>query len=244
MANKLSQEKRKQLFHLLVEGNPMRACQRMMGISINTITKFRGDTAKRIIEFKNTSIKDLVAYKIEADEIRTYVGNRAKHKEIGGTQWVYIGMDYASRFVIDFHVGRRDTYDARLFLRKLSSKLSTESSISTDCLQSYVSAINNTPETFIWGTRDLIELARARCITNLPRSITNRIESLNGNVRQGVSSLARQTRCFSKNVNGLEEHLELFFFYYNFIRKHKSIKTVPAKYIGLINEPLIIEDIL
>lgn len=71
MANYLSIEKRKRIFHLLVEGNGVRGVSRLIGCSINSIVEIQ----KRyyfIADFLNRkNLVELNCDEIEADEIRS-----------------------------------------------------------------------------------------------------------------------------------------------------------------------------
>lgn len=240
MANYLSVEKRKQIFRMLCEGNGIRSTGRITGCSVNTIKKFQVRISE-IIDFINSKyIKDLDVEEIEADEIRTFVDHKTNIK------WVYIALDRKSRMVLHFHVGKRDTNDARIFLEGLSAKLNAISKVSTDCLKSYISAVEQNPENYTPVSKtDSIELLRSKCLgRKLGRTITNRIETHNGNVRQHISRLTRRTRCFSKKTECLEQHLTLFFFYYNFIKKHQSLKTTPCESAGLINQAFTLNQLI
>lgn len=247
MSNNLPLSIKKLVYHLLVEGNGVRSISRITGASTQTIQKLQQDVSKKIITFNCSMMQDITAPIIEADEIRTYVKKKDRFADGHGTRWIYIGMDRETRLVIDFHIGKRDTEDARRFLHKISDRLSLQSEINTDGLLSYISAIGNTPEYYTWGTRDVISLTRARVLgddeESPGRAITNRIESQNGQVRQHVSRLTRKTRCISKDVDRLEEHLQLYFFYYNFVKKHKTLKTTPAVAAGLVTRKIEIEDL-
>lgn len=239
MANYLSIDKRKQIFHLLCEGNGLRAITRLVKCSTCAVSELQKRYC-HIIEFLNRKyITGLCIDEIEADELRTFI---AKKDNI---RWIYVAMDRNSRMVIHFHIGKRDTEDAKIFLVGLSHKLSSVSQVATDCLKSYVSAVERTPYGRIEAAVSSIGLLRsARAGERLGRAITNRIETHNGTIRQHISRLARRTRCFSKKEEGLRQHLTLFFFYYNFIKRHKSLKATPALVAGITDEAFWINKIL
>lgn len=240
MGNFLSIEKRKQIFHLLCEGNGVRSISRVVGCHSGTIQKFR-ERYFGIIEFiTRRKIFELEIDEIEADEIRTFVFNKTN------LRWVYIALDRKSRMVVHFHIGKRDTNDAKILLAGLSAKLHAKCQISTDCLSSYISAIKKFPNNVNPSTKyHSVELLRSKFFgEKLGRAITNRVETQNGNVRQHVSSLSRRTRCFSKSGKGLYQHLFIYFFYYNFIKVHKSIKTAPCVAAGIISNPFSFEKLL
>ena len=232
MANFLTIEKRIQIYHLLCEGNGITSISRIVGCSKQTITLLLARFSAIVDYLNKKLVRDIEIEMVEADEIRTFV--RIKEN----IRWIYIAMDRESRLVINFHVGSRDAVDAKIFLSDLSYKLNSKTPVAMDCLKSYVTAVKRTPYGRIEAATSSIGLLRAKDYKKeLPRSITNRIETHNGNVRQHVSRLTRKTRCFSKSDDKLKQHLNLFFFYYNFIKIHKAIKTTPAVSSGIADKP-------
>lgn len=223
---------------LLCEGNGMRSISRITGVSTNTICKLMIDCQSKIDKINDEVINGRAYENIEADEIRTYVSSKGRTSACGniGVQWVYIGICRDTRVVIDYHVGRRDAFDAGRFLGKIYDRLLDKTCISTDCLLSYISAINKTKDDGgDWDLQNKIDLKRSSFFgKTLGRSITNRIESHNGVVRQHCSRLIRKTRCYSKRKDMLRYHLKMFFFYYNFIKKHKTIKKSPIEQLGFV----------
>lgn len=156
MANYLSIEKRKQIFHLLCEGNGLRSITRLVGCSTCVVSELQRRYST-IIDFLNRRyIHDLKMPEIEADEIRTFVGNKKNIK------WVYIALDRESRMVLHFHIGSRDANDAEIFLSGLSDRLSEVSQVSTDCLASYVAAVQRTRTWCDRYSTESIELQSAR----------------------------------------------------------------------------------
>lgn len=239
MANYLSIEKRKQIFTLLCEGNGIRGITRIVGCSKPAVTELQKRYVS-IIDFLNRKyLKTVTAHEIEADEIRTFIHTKNNIK------WIYIALDRKSRVVLHFHIGKRDAADARVFLSGLSDKLSEKSQVSTDCLKSYITAVSKTPFGYHPEDTAWIDLQRARYLGHqLGRAITNRVETHNGVVRQHVSRISRRTRCFSKKQEGLRQHLILFFFYYNFIKRHQSLKETPALEMGIIETPFTIDNLI
>ena len=67
--NKLSIEKRAQIIGMLVEGNSMRAITRMVGCSINTVTKLLIDVGTACAEYQDKTLRDLPCKRIQCDEI-------------------------------------------------------------------------------------------------------------------------------------------------------------------------------
>lgn len=235
------------IFHLLCEGNGIRSIERIVDCSRNTIQTLMGKWYNAVIEFNDNLLVDVHAPIIEADELRTTIGEFGANYKERGTHWIYVGMDRETRLILDFHIGRRNTDDARLFLKKISDRLDFVSEINTDCLMSYVAAIKTTKEGLNWKNHHKIDLMRSRVFSDEDepgRAATNRIETQNGQIRQHVSKLTRKTRCFAKKKSKLIEHLTLYFFYYNFIKKHRTLKTCPAVKAGLITSPMTIKQVI
>jgi hypothetical protein len=56
--------------------------------------------------------------------------------------------------------------------------------------------------------------------------------------------MTRLSNGYSKKIENHAHATALHFFFYNFIRKHHTIKTTPAVASGLANKPLTIIDLV
>src|SRR5262249_8782442 len=77
---------------------------------------------------------------------------------------------------------------------------------------------------------------------------TSFVERLNLTIRQGSSYLGRRTICQARWKEHLENHIELFRCYYNFMRPHRALKfgrkfRTPAMQAGLTNRALTLREI-
>jgi transposase-like protein len=77
---------------------------------------------------------------------------------------------------------------------------------------------------------------------------TSFVERLNLTIRQGSAYLGRRTICQARWKQRLEDHLELFRCYYNFIRPHRALKfgrevRTPAMQAGLTRRQLTFREI-
>ncbi len=77
---------------------------------------------------------------------------------------------------------------------------------------------------------------------------TSFIERLNLTIRQSSAYLCRRTLCHARRKEYLENHLELFRCYYNFIRPHRALKfgseiRTPAMQAGLVPMRLSFRDV-
>ena len=77
---------------------------------------------------------------------------------------------------------------------------------------------------------------------------TSFVERMNLTVRQGVSYLRRRSTCHARCYERLEDQLELFRCYYNFVRPHLGLKCgrevgTPAMQAGLVATKLTFREI-
>src|SRR5688572_7532582 len=114
--NRLSLEKRALILKLLCEGNSMRACERTVGVSINTVTKLLVEVGGACIDFQNEAMVHLPCSRIQVDEIWSFCYSKAKHvprEKRGqpgfGDVWTWVAMCPDTKLVPCFYVGDRGT---------------------------------------------------------------------------------------------------------------------------------------
>jgi len=67
---------------------------------------------------------------------------------------------------------------------------------------------------------------------NMALASTSYIERVNGTTRQHMRRLSRLTLAFSKKLENFEAAVALHFAYYNFVKRHNSIRGTPAMAAG------------
>jgi IS1 family transposase len=95
----------------------------------------------------------------------------------------------------------------------------------------------------VWGLQQALRDSEDSSKLN-----TSFIERLNLTIRQGSAYLGRRTTCHARWKEHLEDHIELFRCYYNFIRPHRALKfgrevRTPAQQAGLTRKPLTFREI-
>jgi hypothetical protein len=65
------------------------------------------------------------------------------------------------------------------------------------------------------------------------RICTSHVERQNLSIRMGMRRMTRLTNGFSKKWENLEAAYSLWFAYYNFCRKHQSLRISPAMEAGI-----------
>ncbi len=65
---------------------------------------------------------------------------------------------------------------------------------------------------------------------------TSHVERLNGTTRLHMRRLTRLTYAFSKKLENFEAAVGLHFAYYNFVKRHNSLRCTPAQAAGIERE--------
>ena len=77
--NKLSTAKRVQILNMLVEGMSMRATSRVVGVSINTVTKLMIEAGEACAAYHDDTVRDVEARRVQCDEIWSFCYAKAKN---------------------------------------------------------------------------------------------------------------------------------------------------------------------
>jgi hypothetical protein len=154
-----------------------------------------------------------------------------------------------------FKVGKRNRATTTAFVQDVASRLRNRVQISTDALHGYVEAVEQSFGAEVdYGqivkvyTHDSAHhperqysapsfaSAMRRPITGSPDMelvSTSYIERLNATTRLHMRRLTRLTLAFSKKLENFEAAVALHFAYYNFVKRHNSIRCTPAMAAGI-----------
>lgn len=77
--NRLSLQDRARILGCLTEGNSLRATTRMIGCSINTVTKLLVDLGTACAIYQNEVLRNLTCKRVQVDEIWSFVGMKQKN---------------------------------------------------------------------------------------------------------------------------------------------------------------------
>ena len=121
----------------------MRSISRVVGVSINTVTKLLVDAGKACEAFHETTVRNVQAQRVECDEIWAFCLAKAKNapaalKASGeaGDVWTWTAIDRDSKMILSWIVGDRSEDTALEFMRDLrtralESELATEEEMET-----------------------------------------------------------------------------------------------------------------
>lgn len=271
--NKLHTAKRVQIVKALVEGNSLRSTSRMVGVSINTVTKLLVDLGTACEAFHDESVRDVPSERVQADEIWSFCYARkenvpAEYKGVlgFGDLWTWVGQCADSRLVLSWHVGRRDAQTAHPFMQDLASRIrkNVRLQLTTDGLHAYLEAtdaafgadIDYARLIKVYGSDPNSEKRYAPpvCIETKVQVVsgdpaiehisTSYIERQNLTMRMSMRRFTRLTNGHSKKVENHRHSIALHYVHYNFARQQKALGGTPAMAAGLADRVWSVEDII
>jgi len=241
------------------------AIARIKRIAWNTVHRWLERAAIWCRRFNNQKIKRLSVVELQADEIKTIVGSMEE------PIWIFAVIEVWSRLWPSTVVGKRSYQNTLALFRNVSSRMTLEQIplIVTDGFGFYEKVVGRVfgPECLygrVIKTRrnDRIVKVERRAVLwdgwRLEQAVqdsedsvklnTSFVERMNLTIRQGSAYLGRRTICHARWKKQLEDHLELFRCYYNFVRPHRALKfgrevRTPATQAGLTRRRLTLREI-
>ena len=251
---------------MLVEGVSMRSITRLMGVSINTVTKLLVDAGEACEYFSHRKIRNLVCQSIQADEIWAFCyAKQRRVKKIkanpgyAGDVWLWTALDPKTKLIISWLISPdRASNHALMFAMDLASRVINRPQITTDGNAPYRETI---PAAFdngvdfaqivkVFGTKDeagTVVDSTFRTIHGLPNEdyiSTSHMERHNLTTRMSLRRYTRDTNAHSKKIRNHHLAVAMYMTHYNFIREHSSLATTPAVAAGLESRPKTFEWIL
>ncbi|MFO1043260.1 MAG: DDE-type integrase/transposase/recombinase [Planctomycetaceae bacterium] len=258
---------------MLLEGMSVRSCERLTGMASDTILSLVVEAGESCQRFMESNIVKYPAATIECDEQWAFIFCKrktaerlGKNTEQCGDRYVFTAIDRDSKLLLCWHAGQRGQDDTWTFADKLFKATSGRPTINTDGFTSYTSAI---PLTFHHNC-DYAQIvknfqngggnsAQARyspgSITSVTKTVvcgdvpeheigTSRMERFNLTTRMTLRRFTRLTNGFSKKTRNHDAMLGLYFAWYNWCRKHMTLKTTPAVKAGLASQQWTLEQLL
>lgn len=262
MANVLNADRQIAVISSLCEGSSIRSIERVTGVHRDTIMRLEVKVGQGCTALMDRKMRNLETRRLEMDEIWGHIGKKDKHVRPDddpqmGNIWTFCAIDADTKLVPAFHVSKdRSEEAANIFVADVASRLKNRVQISTDGLRAYVDAIeqalgkHNVDYGQIiktYGTEESIEQQRPYSAPKIAESekksvfgypdwdfiSTSYIERLNATTRLHMKRLARLTHAFSKKRENFEAAVGLHFAYYNFIRRHNTLRCTPAMAAGV-----------
>lgn len=249
--NRLPVEKRAQILGMLTEGNSLRATSRIVGCSINTVSKLLTDLGQACAEYQDRTLRDLPCKTIEADEIWSFCYSKQRnvpeeHRgEFGyGDVWTWVALDADSKLAVSWLVGERNLGSCWTFIEDLKDRVSDRIQLSTDAHQTYRGVVGlvfnkdevdwaqliKTYKTQYAGAGRYSPPVCTGAKSNVrlgdpdPAKVsTSYVERQNLTMRMHMRRFTRLTNGFSKKIENHAAAVAIHFMHYNFARPHKTL---------------------
>ena len=247
--NRLPFHKRQAILHQLVEGASLRTVSRVVDVSFNTVLKLQVDAGKACAAFHDKRVRDVRAERVQCDEIWSFC--YAKDKNVEGAKaapegagdvWTWTALDPQTKLIISYAVGCRGEPTARAFMRDLHGRLAGRVQLTTDGHSPYLEAVERSfgaGVDYAMLVKEFksdetgIQERRVEGEPDPEHISTSHVERQNLNMRMGMRRYTRRTNAFSKKVENHRHSCSLYFVYYNFVRRHQTLRMTPAMRAGL-----------
>jgi IS1 family transposase len=270
MANNLPIEKQVTIIGSLCEGSSIRSIERMTGVHHDTIMRLGVKVGQGWTALMDDTMRDLSCDRLEMDEIWGFVGKKDRNVREGddshvGSVRTFCAIDADTKLVPAFKVGKRDAATANAFVQDVADRMRNRVQISTDGLHAYVKAIegafgesvNYAQIIKTYGFEEVSNNRRysaaefvaseKRVITGSPEEdliSTSYVERLNATTRLHMRRLTRLTLAFSKKWENFEAAVGLHFAYYNFVKRHSTVRSTPAMAAGVTPRQWSVADLV
>lgn len=262
VANVLDPEKRIRVLAALCDGNSIRAVERMTGVHRDTIMRFGLSLGEGAVNLHNRLAQGLSCSLVQVDEIWSYVQKKQarvteKDGPDVGEAYTFVALDSSSRFVIGWHVGKRDQASTDAFIQDIRARLVVMPAMTSDGFAPYISAVGASFGKSIdyaqtiknygskgrreGGSDHRYEPPRQPFITkktvygapNLDTASTAYVERNNGTMRHHIGRMRRLCLAFSKKLPNHRAAIALAYVHYNFCHVVSTLRVTPAMAAGV-----------
>lgn len=270
--NRLSTEDRVRVVRCLVEGVSIRGTVRVTGIAKNTIVKLLAELGEACIEHHDRTVRNLKkTVVLEADEVWSFVS--AKDKNVPaekrndpnyGSIWTWTCIDADNKLFVSYAVGSRDAETCDAFMEDVAQRVPGRPQLTSDGLNLYVSAV----EKAFGGRAHFAQLVKeyrenrstearyspAECVgckktvvvgkPDPARVSTSYVERTNLGIRTNVKRYARLTNAHSKKALNHLYAFAIHVAFYNWCRRHETIRCTPAMAAGISDHVWTVEELV
>jgi IS1 family transposase len=215
-------------------------------------------------------VRNVKAQRIQCDEIWSFSYAKAKNvsraktaPESAGDVWTWTAIDADSKLIVSWHVGDRTQQTGIAFMSDVRARLANKVQLTTDGHRAYLTAVNAVDldadyamlnKIFASDSRTELSRYSPPVVVGVQTEIikgnpdpahisTSFAERQNLTMRMAMRRFTRLTNAFSKKFENHCHALALYFFWYNWVRIHKTLSVTPAMAAGLTHKLLSMNDL-
>ena len=269
MANVLGTDKKIAIIAALTEGSSIRSIERITGVHRDTIMRLGMKVGQGCMSLMDARMRNLPCTRLEVDEIWGFVGKKDRSARMGddatvGSVWTWCAIDAETKLVPAFKIGQRNKATATEFLQDVSSRMAYRVQLTTDGFHGYAEAVAKSfgqdvdygqivkvYGSYAFGERRYstsgVIAAEKHVKTGAPDVdliSTSYVERLNATTRLHMRRLTRLTLAFSKKRENFDAAVGLHFAFYNFVKRHSTLRTTPAVAAGVASAQWSVGELL
>lgn len=272
--NILDKSKQIEIIGMLCEGVGQRAVSRLTNTDRKTVARLALAIGTGCAELHDRMMVGLRVHRIECDELWAYVGHKRnpqagpkrRPSPVMGDQYTYVALASATRAIIGYRTGKRDSATTDDFIQDLRERVIGAPEISTDGLNHYrtsirdafgkrathgvinktysVTHLNVNEASRRYSPAQVIAVERV-AVAGEPENIsTSYVERQNLTLRMASKRFARLSNGFSKKIDCHLAAVALYVAFYNLCKTHEALRMTPAMALGIADRVWSISDLI
>ena len=270
--NKLTHSQRTQVVNCLIEGSSIRATVRMTGVAKKTVMRVLVEVGAVCEDFQDRTLRNLTCRRVQLDELWGFnyckeknVTNEIASKVPGAADvWLWVAIDAETKLVPCWRLGDRNAGTALEFVHDLADRLSNRVQLTSDGHRAYLTAVESAFGSDVdyamlvklYGNdaEKEVRYSPAQCIGCLSTVISGKpapehistsfVERQNWSVRTAMRRYTRLSNGFSRKIENHAAAVALYYFAYNFIKIHRTLRVSPAMAAGVTDRLWEVSDLI
>jgi IS1 family transposase len=233
----------------------------MTGVAKKTVMRFLVEIGEVCEEYQDRMLRNLPCRRIQLDELWGFNYCKQKnvtteiHDKVPGADdvWLWVAIDAETKLVPCWRLGDRNASTAFAFVHDLAQRLRNRIQLTSDGHRVYLDAVESAFGSEvdyamlvkIYGSdaADDTKYSPAECIGCKEIQIIGRpdpehistsyVERQNWSVRTAMRRYTRLSNGFSRKIQNHAAAVALYYFSYNFIKIHRTLRVTPAMAAGV-----------
>ncbi len=224
-------------------------------------------------KFHDQMFRNLTCKRIQVDEMWAFIGAKQKNvtpaiaakNPDAGDIWLWVAIDADTKIVPCWMLGGRDAGVASKFLYDLRQRLANRVQLTSDGHKAYLEGIDYAFSGMNIDYAMLVKLYGAErqtearyspavCIGCKSKAVigdpdpehvsTSFVERQNLSMRMGNRRYTRLTNAFSRKIENHAAAVALYYFSYNFVKIHRTLRVTPAMAAGVTDRLMEVSDLV